>query len=521
MSKPINKVVVVGGGAAGWITAGLIAAEHDAHLDTGIDVVLIESPDVATIGVGEGTWPTMRTTLSKLRIGEANFVRDCDASFKQGTRFDRWHTGAADDIYYHPFTLPHGYMTTNLAASWLPLRDRVAFADAVGFQSQLCARGLAPKQAGTPEYAAVANYGYHLDAGKFATLLQKHCTEVLGVEHILDHVTAVNAGAGGDIVSVGSKEHGDIGGDLFVDCTGFTSLLLGQHYDIPFVSRKETLFADSALAVQVPYGNANSPIASQTISTAQTGGWIWDIGLPSRRGVGHVYSSAHRTDVQAEEELRAYIRPAMGEDADAVALRKISINPGHRQKFWHRNCVAVGMAAGFLEPLEASALVLVELSAQMISEELPATRETMTTIARRFNDKFLYRWDRVIDFLKLHYVLTERRDSEFWIDNCDQGSVPDSLQELLALWRHHVPWHGDFTQVDEVFSSASYQFVLYGMGFATEPAVTSRRSVNAEEAARLFQENAEKTRKLLAGLPTNRELINQIREFGLPKGKVA
>ena len=125
----------------------------------------------------------------------------------------------------------------------------------------------------------------------------------------------------------------------------------------------------------------------------------------------------------------------MGKDAESVSLRKIAINPGHRQKFWHRNCVAVGMAAGFLEPLEASALVLVELSAEMISEQLPATRETMDIVAKRFNEKFRYRWDRVIDFLKLHYVLTERRDSDFWMDNRD-AVVPDSLQEVLALWRH-------------------------------------------------------------------------------------
>lgn len=521
MSKPVTRVVVVGGGAAGWITAGVIAAEHDARLETGIDVVLIESPDVATIGVGEGTWPTMRETLRKLGISETDFIRDCDASFKQGTRFDRWHTGTADDFYYHPFTLPHGYMKTNLAASWQTLRDRISFADAVGVQSHLCARNLAPKQGATPEYAAVANYGYHLDAGKFAALLQKHCTQILGVEHILDHVTTVNARADGDIESVSSKEHGDIRGDLFIDCTGFAALLLGKHYEIPFVSRKNNLFIDSALAVQVPYPDDNSPIASQTISTAQESGWIWDIGLSSRRGVGYVYSSAHTTDEKAEAELRSYIEPAMGESAHSVSLRKISINPGHRQKFWHRNCVAVGMAAGFLEPLEASALVLVELSAQMISEQLPATRDTMDIVARRFNDKFLYRWDRVIDFLKLHYVLTERQDSEFWVDNCREESVPESLQELLKLWRHHFPWRRDFDQVDEVFPAASYQYVLYGMGFRTEPAATTCRSVNAEEAARLFQENAEKTRKLIAGLPTNRDLINRIKEVGLPTGKVA
>ena len=521
MSKSIKKVVVVGGGAAGWISAGIIAAEHNAHLDSGIEVILIESPDLGPIGVGEGTWPTMRKTLSRLGLSETDFIRECDASFKQGTRFCGWRSGTADDVYYHPFTLPHDYIKTNLAASWLAQRDRMSFADAVCIQSRLCERDLAPKQHATPEYAFVANYGYHLDAGKFAKLLQKHCTGVLGVTHVLDHVTQVNADPEGDIASISGKRHGKIHGDLFVDCTGFASLLLGKHYEVPFVSRRDTLFIDTALAVQVPYAHENSPIASQTISTARGSGWIWDIGLSSRRGVGYVYSSAHTSDEQAEADLRSHLEPSIGKNAESVSLRKISINPGHRQKFWHKNCVGVGMAAGFLEPLEASALVLVELSAEMISDQLPATRETMTVVAKRFNEKFLYRWDRVIDFLKLHYVLTERTDTEFWIDNCGKETVPDSLQELLAIWRHHVPWHGDFTQVDEIFSSASYQYVLYGMGFRTGTGATTRRSVDTEETGKLFQENARKAKQLLTGLPTNRELINQIKKVGLPKGKVA
>lgn len=521
VSKQVKTVVVVGGGAAGWITAGVIATEHDAHIESGIKVVLVESPDISPIGVGEGTWPTMRATLHNLGIAETDFIRSCDASLKQGTRFDRWHTGVASDVYYHPFMLPHDYLKTNLAASWQSRRDRTSFADAVSVQSHLCARGLAPKQAATPEYAAVANYGYHLDAGKFAQLLQRHCTKVLGVTHILDHVIAVNDDEYGDIESLSSKAHGDIHGDLFIDCTGFASLLLGEHFGIPFVSKKNTLFIDTALAVQVPYADENSPIASQTISTAQSSGWIWDIGLSSRRGVGYVYSSAHTTEDKAEHELRSYIEPALGRDAESCQLRKISINPGHRQKFWHRNCVAVGMAAGFLEPLEASALVLVELSAQMISEQMPATRESMDIVAKRYNDKFLYRWDRVIDFLKLHYVLTERTDSEFWIDNCAKESVPESLKELLEIWRYHVPWHGDFTHIDEVFSSASYQYVIYGMGFRTAPRATTRRSIDAEKANRLFLENERNIQQLLTGLPENRELINQIKNVGLPKGKAA
>ena len=515
MSRTIKKVVVVGGGAAGWLTAGTIAAEHDAHLESGIEVLLVESPDVATIGVGEGTWPTMRKTLSRLGIKETDFIRECDACFKQGTRFDGWHTGAEGDRYYHPFSLPQGYLTTNLVPSWQERRGQVTFADAVCVQSHLCERGLAPKQSSTPEYAFVANYGYHLDAGKFAIMLQKHCTGMLGVQHVLDHVTGVNSSDNGDIQSLSTKQHGNIEGDLFVDCTGFASLLLGKHYGVPFVSRKHNLFIDSALAVQVPYESENSPIESQTISTARSAGWIWDIGLSSRRGVGYVYSGEHISDAQAETELRAYIKPGMGNEAESVSLRKIAINPGHRQEFWHRNCVAVGMSAGFLEPLEASALVLVELSAEMISQQLPVTRDTMDIVARRFNEKFRYRWDRVIDFLKLHYVLSERDDTDFWIENRDRTSIPESLQELLVLWERHFPVNSDFSQIDEVFSAASYQYVLYGMGFETLPGPATRRSLPREKTDTLFKENADMTRKLLSGLPANRELINTIKTSGL------
>jgi hypothetical protein len=173
------------------------------------------------------------------------------------------------------------------------------------------------------------------------------------------------------------------------------------------------------------------------------------------------------------------------------------------------------MSAGFLEPLEASALVLVELSAEMISQQLPVTRDTMDIVARRFNEKFRYRWDRVIDFLKLHYVLSERDDTDFWIENRDCTSIPDSLQELLVLWERHFPVNSDFSQIDEVFSAASYQYVLYGMGFETLPGPATRRSLPREKTDTLFKENADMTRKLLSGLPANRELINTIKTSGL------
>ncbi|HEX8601144.1 MAG TPA: tryptophan halogenase family protein [Pseudoduganella sp.] len=518
MSKPIKHVVIVGGGSAGWLTAGVIAAGHPS-----LEVTLVESPDVAPIGVGEGTWPSMRDTLHRIGVSESAFFRECDAAFKQGSRFNGWRSGG-EDYYFHPFVLPQGFGEADLVEQWQHAYPGVPFADLVSFQPHLCVNGRAPKQPATPEFAAVANYGYHLDAGKFGVFLRRHCLEKLGVRYVPDHVTAVDSSENGDIASLQTKEHGALAGDLFIDCTGMQSLLLGQHYGVPLLPRKDVLFNDSALAVQVPYERVDSPIASQTTSTAQRAGWIWDIGLPTRRGIGHVYSSAHTSDEQAEADLRAYVA-ATGVTADMPPPRKLTFEPGYRQEFWHRNVVAIGLSAGFIEPLEASALALVEMSAAMVSDDLPATRETMEIVARRFNETFTYRWERVIEFLKLHYVLSARKDSDYWHDNRRAETVPARLQELLALWRHRPPSRLDFNRIEEVFPSASWQYVLYGMGFAPGERGTRRaghdnaaNAVNtASSADGYFREAAELTRRMLRALPSNRELLDHIRLHGLPK----
>ena len=509
--RPIQHIVIVGGGTAGWLTAGVIAARHGGRMAHGFTVTLVESPNTPIIGVGEGTWPTLRGTLSKIGVSETDFFRECDAAFKQGARFNRWTTGARDDGYYHPLVLPQAFSQINLVPHWLESGSDQSFCDAVSPQGAICDGGLAPKTITTPEYEAVANYAYHLDAGKFAAFLQRHCCDKLGVRHILADVREVLLDDSGDIRAVETEQAGTIYGDLFVDCTGFAALLIGKVMGVPFRDCSDVLFCDTALAMQVPYGHEDDAIASHTISTAQSAGWIWDIGLPSRRGIGHVFSSRHISDDEAERELQTYIGPL----ARDLPVRKLSIKAGHREQFWKRNCVAVGLAAGFLEPLEASAIVLIELSAKLIAEQMPACREVMDVVAARFNASTLYRWGRIIDFLKLHYVLTKRTDSEFWRDNVRGETIPDRLKDLLALWRYDTPWfHDEFDRVEEVFPAASYQYVLYGMGFRSEmPAGALSR--DAKIAERAFRENDLRTQRMRAGLPKNRDLIRQIVERGL------
>ena len=513
MTNAVRRVVVLGGGSAGWIAAALLAAEHGGPGPGALKICLVESPDTPAIGVGEGTWPSMRDTLHRIGLCEVDLVRECDAAFKQGSRFDGWVNGAPQDRYYHPFSLPQGYGDADLVGGWLHDVSGLPFAECVSPQPHLCNLGLAPKQVSTPEFGAVVNHGYHFDAVKIGLLLRRHAVGQLGVQHIQDEVTAVRSHDNGDIAALQTRGHGDIEGDLFIDCSGLQSRLLGQHYGVGLLSQQHVLFNDSALALQVPYPDPTAPLASATIATAHAEGWTWDIGLPRRRGVGLVYSSAHTSLEAAEQALRRHVQRSGG-PAELPAPRHIRFTPGYRERFWHRNCVAVGLSAGFIEPLEASALALVELSAAMIRDELPADRADMDIVARCFNEAFGYRWSRIIDFLKLHYVLSQRDDSDYWRDHRRADSQPERLQELLALWRHRAPYRNDLFRIEEVFPAASYQYVLYGMKFKPEPAAP--RPERLARAQACFRETATITRRMLGGLPRHRELIDHIHAHGMP-----
>ena len=254
MAERIKNIVIIGGGTAGWITAGLLAARHPDRSKDGISITLVESPDIPIIGVGEGTWPTIRKTLSRIGIKEADFLSTCGASFKQGSRFDGWVDGAESDSYHHPFELPVSQNTNELLHAWQTFAPEKTFSDALCVQGGVGHDGLAPKQRSMPDFVGAMNYAYHLDAVKLGGLLRRHVVENLGVTHILDHVTGVQNDIDGNIKSVQTRENGSIEGDLFIDCTGQKSLLLGEHYGVEFVDQSHVLFNDRAIVAQVPLG---------------------------------------------------------------------------------------------------------------------------------------------------------------------------------------------------------------------------------------------------------------------------
>lgn len=508
-SDSIRRIVIVGGGTAGWLTAAVLSADMPNGVREDRQVTLIESPDIPTVGVGEGTWPSMMGTLRRVGISEKVFIEKCHVSLKQGSRFCGWSEGKGE-YYDHPFSEPVDYGRMNLAEHWLFSDKRTPFAYAVSPQPYVCDKRLAPKQKETPEYAYNLNYGYHLDAGEFSELLKDHCVNNLGVTYRPDEVIAIESKSNGDLGALALKSGNRLEGDLFIDCTGLSSLLLGKHYRTPWVSYKSFLFNDTALAIQVPYVNSDSPIASQTLSTAFSGGWIWDIGLSNRRGVGVVYSSDYVAEGMARSALADYLEatgsPITLKDKEP---RMIQFEPGRRSKFWKNNCVAIGLSSGFVEPLEATALVLVEQSAHYLREQIPNTRKEMDIVANRFNERFSSHWDNIVEFLKLHYVLSKREDSAYWRDHRSAQSMPKRLSDSLVLWRTRAPWVCDSRWSTELFSSASYQYVLYGMcpdwtqPVALEPRVRSTAS-RANEA--LAKKNKE-TEQYLKNLPSNRKLV--------------
>lgn len=509
----MNQIIIVGGGTAGWLTAGLLAATHCKPDDAGnlLSITVIESESVHPIGVGEGTWPTMRQTLSKIGISEADLVKHASATFKQASKFVNWHHSGLGNSYYHPFSAPQGSANLDISPYWLSMHtEQGQYASDVCFQPSLCDEGLAPKMSSQSNQSFVANYGYHLDAGQFIELLRSHCVQNLGVNRIVDDVTSVKQNEMG-ICGLSTRGHGEIQADLYVDCSGFSGLLIDKALNIELTDASHILFADRALVFQLPYKDPNAPIACYTQSTAQKAGWVWDIALQHRRGTGYVYSSRHQDDEAARETYANYLKLHTSDSIDAPSFREIRFKTGYRKKFWEKNCVAIGLSSGFLEPLEASSLMLIEQSATLLAEQLPADKCVMASVERRFNERLKGMWESAINFLKLHYVLSNN-DSAFWKDNRSNESIPFELSELLEEWRLRPVLESDFSRTSDTFSAQSYRYILYGMldkaECATANSFYKRALKHVDFANKQMSLNKALIKQLQARMPSHRGLID-------------
>jgi glycine/D-amino acid oxidase-like deaminating enzyme len=503
-----KRILIVGGGTAGWLTAAYLAKFFDIGEDGPIEITLMESPDIGIIGVGEGTFPTIRSTLKFLGVDEKRFIRGTNATFKQGIRFTDWvraPEAGGRRHFFHPFEAPFYTEGASLVNYWL-LQDektRPPFAEAVTIQNRVAEANRAPKRPHEDEFAAPLNYAYHFDAAKAVEVLAERAAE-LGVRHITDRLRGVELDADGAIDHLVTEKAGRIDADLYIDCSGFRSELIGRALQVPFRSVRSSLFANRALACKAPYVRADSPIESFTVATAHEAGWIWDIGLHGARGIGCVYSSDHMSDERAAEVLAGYL----GETGAGTATRLIPFEVGYREQQWVKNCVAVGLSGGFLEPLEATGVVMIEAAVGMIAELFPHNGP-VDAPAHRFNELMTARYTNIVNFLKLHYCLSKRSEP-FWRDNGDPASIPGRLIDLLEQWRYRPPGRFDFILDLESFAFFNYQFILYGMEFRTDLSGGAEDFPNIRAAEKIFARIRTFGERATSDLPTHREVIEAI-----------
>jgi tryptophan 7-halogenase len=508
----LKKVLIVGGGTAGWLTACYLARAVNAIDPRSVQVHLVESADIATIGVGEATFPSIRGTLSAIGLDERRFLVGAHATYKQGIHYRHWVRPPGTpgpDHYFHPFNAPSQRPGgPELLPYWLlgVAPEGVSFADAVSMQSTVVDHARAPRRARDGDYQGPMNHAYHFDAASFARVLSEHAQGTLGVVRHVATVERTELDEQGAIARVVTKEQGELTADLYIDCTGLRGTLIGGAMQSPFRSRADVLFVDRAVALQVPYDRPDAPIPSYTISSAQEAGWIWDIGLQTRRGTGYVYSSRHTTDERAEEVLRSYV----GAAGDGLKPVKVKFEAGYRPEPWRKNCVAVGLSGGMVEPLESTGIALIELASYLITHLLPGDTTEMESAARHFNEMMVARYDRIIDFIKMHYCLSQRCDSAFWVDNRDVASIPPTLQDKLAKWRRRPPHRLDFVADFEMFMVSSWQYILYGMEFQTDLEPTRSAYPHTDMARREFAMIRQAAAGALGDLPDHRALVEQL-----------
>ncbi|NKF51007.1 tryptophan 7-halogenase [Shewanella sp. WXL01] len=510
----ISKVAIIGGGTAGWLAANHLGL---ALAGRGIQLTLIESPDIPTIGVGEGTVPSIRQTLKRFGIRETEFIRSCDVSFKQSIKFQNWlnkQLHGEGNFYHHLFDNPFRFGEQHSKAwyqDWQSSQTDSAYAQTVSPQFAACEANLAPKQITTPEYESVCGYAYHLNAAKFAQLLSDNAKGKFNVEHVKANVLDAKLHANGAIKSLILDKHSaqpEREFDFYIDCSGFESILHAKVLKSDFVDKSSQLFVNQALVAQVPTDESKA-LPPYTLATAHQAGWIWDIALPSRRGCGLVFSDNYISSEQAQDKFAKYL----GAAAAQASIRQIPMKVGYRKQFWQQNCVALGLAQGFLEPIEATSILLTDFSADYLAKRFPSSTEQISLFRERFNHTMTYAWERVVEFAKLHYCLSDRIDSQFWIDNRTAESIPDGLKQRLALWQTAMPITDDFFSRFEVFNLDNYLYVLNGMKFKGDfVAASSQSNKSAGKGNPAIESMAN---QLLAELPEHRDLINKIHQFGL------
>lgn len=487
-----KSLAVLGGGTAGWLTAAYLDRTFNTPDRRAISITVVESAGTPRIGVGEATIPSLRELMAYLGVKEMDLVVRTAATLKHGIQFRDW--SKVGETFFHAFDASAGLRDNRLCGEWLKRRGRGEagrFSDETGIQARVAEAGMSPKRMLDDDYRAQLAYAYHLDAEALGDFLSELAIG-RGCTRIVADVTDVELAADGDIAALKTADGRRISAELFIDCSGFASRLLTQAMGVAFESFADHLLCDRAVAIRAPRPDS-APVPPFTRARAVDAGWMWQIPLQTRDGTGYVYSSGHVSEADAEQALRE----AHGLGAELEA-RHIRMRVGRSRQAWVRNCVGVGLAAGFLEPLESTGIYLVEAALALLVRYFPLSGENPAARAL-FNREVNARYDELRDFLVAHYCLTQRDDTAFWRDVRRPEHIPPTLQERLEAWRDRMPSREDIPHHNSLFHHYSWQQIIYGMGWAPEAAIRNAQFWLPDRDERPMMESA--VEHALANLP--------------------
>jgi tryptophan halogenase len=511
-----KSVVIVGGGTAGWMTAAYLKKAAPS-----INVTLIESATIRSVGVGEATFSTVKLFFDFLGLDEQDWMPSCNATYKLAIKFANWRQDGAH--FYHPFQRYETVDGYNMGEWWLKLKahdepfDQACFSipalceakrsprffDGRVFDDKVqdfFAGGRQPKNSFLSDHKVQYPYAYQFDASLLAGFLKQYATS-RGVRQVIDEVNEVKLREDGGIDHVVTQSHGPIHGDLFVDCTGFRGLLINQALNEPFISFSDSLLCDSAIALQVDAEG----IEPYTTATALSSGWVWNIPLYGRTGTGYVYSSAFTSKEDAEREFRRHVGPA----ADDLRANHIKMRIGRCRNSWVKNCVAIGLSSGFVEPLESTGIFFIQHGIEELVSHLPGNTIDEEMV-RSYNRVIAEGIDGVRDFLVLHYCTTERTDTEFWRAT-KQTALPQDLRERLDVWKHRLPNAKNINPAYHGFEFYSYSVMLLGLNHKPARSLPALDHMDDGNARLAFRALRERTERLVATLPSQLDYLTSLR----------
>ncbi|WP_026220575.1 tryptophan halogenase family protein [Wenjunlia vitaminophila] len=511
----ISSVVIVGGGTAGWMTATYLKAAFGDR----IQVTLVESEQVTRIGVGEATFSTVRHFFDFLGLDEADWLPKCAGGYKLGIRFQNW--SKPGEHFYHPFERLRVVDGFSLADWWLELGDRSQPFDRQCFiTTALCDAKRSPRMLGGSLFASGLDgslgrstlqeqrdqfpYAYHFDADAVAQYLAEYGVK-RGVRHVVDDVLAVEQDERGWIDHVRTRGHGDLRGDLFIDCTGFRGMLINQTLGVEFESFADVLPNNRAVALRVPREEATE-MDPYTSATAMSSGWMWTIPLFRRNGTGYVYSDEYISADEAEAELRAAVGPG-AEDAEANHIR---MRIGRNKQGWSGNCVAIGLAYAFVEPLESTGIFFIQYAIEQLVRHFP-DENWDPQLRLDYNERMHRVVEGVREFLVLHYKAARREDTPYWKE-AKARKAPDSLLQRLEMASSHLLDDETIFPFYHGFENYSWNAMNLGLGIIPPTSRPAIRHIAPDNAKREFARLKAEADELVAALPSCYEYLASIND---------